>query len=95
VVIPIADRHADYGAQVQASLTERDLRVEVDDSADTMGAKIRKHQLAKVPYQLIVGDTEADEGTVAVRPRVGDQRKGVALSDFVDQLLAEVTSKGA
>ena len=94
VVIPVSDRHWDYGGDVLAVLRARGLRAELDDSADTMGAKIRKHQLGKVPYQLIVGDSEAEERTVAVRPRVGDQRKGIALEDFAQELLAEVASKG-
>ena len=94
VVIPVSDRNVDYGHTVASALTEQGLRVEVDDSADTMGAKIRKHQLAKVPYQLIVGDSEAEESTVSVRPRVGDQRKGVLLKDFATELAAEVTSRG-
>jgi len=93
VVVPVADRHADYGRRVAAALTDRGLRAEVDDSDDTMGAKIRKHQLAKVPYQLIVGDSEADDGTVAVRPRVGDQRRGVPIADFVEDLAVEVASR--
>ena len=95
VVIPVADRHWEYGRKVLDALRARGLRAELDDSADTMGAKIRKHQLAKVPYQLIVGDSEADDATVAVRPRVGDQRKGVALEQFADELAAEVASKGS
>ena len=94
VVVPIADRHYDYGHDVVAALSSAGLRVELDDSSDTMGAKIRKHQLNKVPYQLIIGDEEAEQRTVSVRPRVGDQRKGVALDDAVAQLLAEVASKG-
>ena len=93
VVVPISDRHNDYAYQVQRALTDAGLRVDVDDSADTMGAKIRKHQLAKVPYQLIVGDAEAEETTVAVRPRVGDQRKAVPLATFVAELRAEVDAK--
>ncbi|HVM13094.1 MAG TPA: threonine--tRNA ligase [Egibacteraceae bacterium] len=93
VVVPVADRHHDYGGSVVAALAERDLRAELDDSDDTMGAKIRKHQLAKVPYQLIVGDSEAEAGTVAVRPRAGDQRKDVDLEAFVDELAAEVAAR--
>ncbi|MGI8875112.1 MAG: threonine--tRNA ligase [Egibacteraceae bacterium] len=90
VVVPIADRHHDYGSEVVATLAARGLRAELDASDDTMGAKIRKHQLAKVPYQLIVGDSEVEAATVAVRPRVGDQRKDVALAGLVEELLAEV-----
>jgi threonyl-tRNA synthetase len=95
VVVPVADRHALYGAEVVARLADAGLRAELDDSADTMGAKIRKHQLAKVPYQLIVGDDEAAATTVAVRPRQGDQRKGVDLDDFVRELANEVASRAA
>jgi len=95
VVVPVSDRHHDYGAKVAAALADAGIRAELDDSADTMGAKIRKHQLAKVPYQLIVGDSEAESDTVAVRPRAGDQRKDVPLPAAVDDLVAEVRSKGA
>ena len=94
VVVPVSDRNNEYGERVLQSLLALGLRAEVDDSADTMGAKIRKHQMAKVPYQLIVGDSEADNGTVAVRPRVGNQRKDVAIDDFAAELAAEVASKG-
>jgi threonyl-tRNA synthetase len=94
VVVPVADRHAGYGREVVTALTARGLRAELDDSDDTMGAKIRKHQLAKVPYQLIVGDSEAEDRSVAVRPRAGDQRKGVDLDAFAGELAAEVASRG-
>ncbi len=93
VVVPIADRHAAYGHEVAAALGARGLRAEVDDSDETMGAKIRKHQVGKVPYQLIVGDDEVEAGTVAVRPRVGEQRKGVPLATFTDDLATEVAER--
>jgi threonyl-tRNA synthetase len=93
VVVPIADRHTSYGDEVVAMLVAQGLRAELDDSDDTMGAKIRKHQLAKVPYQLIVGDAEAEARTVAIRPRTGDQRKGVPVEDFVTELAAEVAGR--
>jgi threonyl-tRNA synthetase len=93
VVVPVADRHHAYGDEVVAALRASGLRADLDASDDTMGAKIRRHQLGKVPYQLIVGDAEAEDRTVAVRPRVGDQRKGVPLADFVDELAAEVAER--
>jgi len=95
VVVPIADRHVDYGREVAAALAARGLRVDVDDSDDTMGAKIRKHQLGKVPYQLVIGDTEAAARTVSVRPRTGSQRKDVAVEDIAAELAAEVARRGA
>jgi threonyl-tRNA synthetase len=95
VVVPIADRHSGYAHEVAGALRGAGLRAEVDDADDTMGAKIRRHQLAKVPYQLIVGDTEASGRTVALRPRRGDQRKGVPLEDVVAELAEEVAARGA
>jgi threonyl-tRNA synthetase len=90
VVVPIADRHHSYGHEVVTALTARGLRAEIDASDDTIGAKIRKHQLERVPYQLIVGDVEAGDRTVSVRPRTGEQRKGVPLDEFAAELRDEV-----
>jgi threonyl-tRNA synthetase len=95
VVVPVADRHHEYGREVVAELAARGLRAELDDSADTMGAKIRRHQVAKIPYQLIVGDAEAGARTVAVRPRVREQRKGVPLDAFASELAGEVADRRA
>ncbi|MPZ88010.1 MAG: threonine--tRNA ligase [Nitriliruptorales bacterium] len=86
VVVPIADRHLEYGREVVETLSARGARAQLDDSHDTMGAKIRKHQLAKVPYQLVVGDAEVGDRTVSVRPREGAQRKGLAMAVFADEL---------
>ena len=74
VVIPVADRHLAYARKVQRDLVERNLRVEVDDSASSMQKKIRENARQKIPYLLIVGDAEAGEGTVNVRKR-GDKRQ--------------------
>jgi threonyl-tRNA synthetase len=95
VVVPISDKHHTYGDEVVAQLVAQGIRAELDDSHDTMGAKIRKHQLAKVPYQLIVGDAEAEERTVAVRPRSGDQRKGVPAEAFAQELAIEIAERRA
>jgi threonyl-tRNA synthetase len=95
VVVPVADRHEAYGDEVVAMLAAQGLRAELDTSDETMGAKIRKHQMAKVPYQLIVGDAEVEARTVAVRPRAGDQRKDVAVDDLLVELAAEVAERRA
>ncbi len=94
VLIPIADDHLDYAKEVEAYLRDHDLRVSVDTSNDSMGAKIRKHQANKVPYMLIVGDDEAKHRTVSIRPRYGDQRKDVKVDTFTEQLSREVSQKG-
>ncbi|MDP9224946.1 MAG: threonine--tRNA ligase [Actinomycetota bacterium] len=92
-VIPIADRHAAYAREVAARLQPMGVRVEVDDSPDTMGAKIRRNQLQKVPYMLVVGDNEVSSGTVSVRRRSGGESRGVGVDDLVQKLSAEIESR--
>ena len=93
VVVPVADAFNPYADEVAAALAAQGIRAEVDNSDAKMGAKIRKHQLAQVPYQLIVGDSEVAARTVAVRPRRGDQRKDVPLEQFIVDIADEVASK--
>ena len=95
VVIPIADRHIDYARHVQRELTEHDLRVEVDGSGDRMGAKIRKAQLEKVPYMLVVGDRELEAEQVAVRDRSGDDLGAMPLFQLADRMVDERDNRTA
>ena len=93
VVIPVADRHLDYARQVEERLTERGLRVDVDDSQNSMQKKIRENSRHKIPYLLIVGDREAEEGTVNVRRRGEKQQEEMALEDFAETISGEVRSR--
>jgi threonyl-tRNA synthetase len=92
-IIPIADRHLDYARRVHARLKQEKVRSEVDESDNTMRAKIRHHQLQKVPYMLIVGDNEADSDTLSVRRRPGEETRDVALEDFVLKLSDEIATR--
>jgi threonyl-tRNA synthetase len=93
VVVPIGEAHQEYATQVGERLAAAQVRCEVDRSDDTLGAKIRRHQMEKVPYQLIVGDAEVAAGTVSVRARDGRQRKGVDVATFVDEISAEIGAR--
>jgi threonyl-tRNA synthetase len=88
-VIPIATRHDGYAEKVAARLREADLRVEVDESRETLGKKIRAAQLEKVPYVLVVGDKEEQGATVAVRDRAGVEARGVPLEAFLARAIVE------
>jgi threonyl-tRNA synthetase len=92
-IVPIADRHIDYGNEVATRLKERGVRASVDSSDNTMGAKIRNHQLHKVPYMLVVGDNEAESRTVSVRRRDGEETRGVNVDDLVESLAKEIESR--
>jgi threonyl-tRNA synthetase len=94
VVLPIADRHADYAATVRGRLTAAGLRVELDARQEKIGYKIREAQLQKIPYMLVAGDREAAEGTVSVRSRSGGDLGARSVDDFIRETQAEVASKG-
>jgi threonyl-tRNA synthetase len=95
VVIPIADRHIAYAGTVAERLREQNVRVEVDDRGERMNAKIRDAQLRKVPYMLVVGDKEAEQGNVALRLRNGDNPGPTPLADFLARVRQEIKSKAA
>jgi threonyl-tRNA synthetase len=93
VVLPIADRHAPYAHQVQATLAAAGLRVHVDGRQEKVNYKIREAQLQKVPYMLVVGDKEAADGLVAVRNRATGDLGATPLDRFLTEVLAEVSEK--
>jgi threonyl-tRNA synthetase len=93
MVIPITDRHVAYANKVADGLREAGLRVEVDDSNGRMNAKIRNAQLQKVPYMLVAGDREAQEGLVAVRTRNNEDRGAMPLAAFIEQVVRLVEGK--
>jgi threonyl-tRNA synthetase len=92
-LIPIADRHVAYARTVETRLRSAGVRAEVDDSTDTMGAKIRRQQLQKVPYMLVVGDAEAESATVSLRRRSGEETRGVPVEQLVSDLTQEVRER--
>ena len=89
VIIPIADRHLTFAEALLHELKKVHVRVEVDDSGERMGNKIRRAQLQKIPYMLVVGDREADAEQVSVRQRDGSDLGAMSLTDFVDRLVTE------
>ena len=92
-VIPISEKHHDYAAQVHKALEAAGVRVETDYRSEKMGYKIREAQLKKIPYMLVVGDKEAEEGTVSVRARKEENGGAKSVADFIAQITAEIDSK--
>jgi len=83
VIIPIADRHVAYAEEIATRLKEAGLRVEVDNSSDRMGNKIRKAQEQKIPYMLVVGDKELEAKSVAVRLRSNENLGPKPVDEFI------------
>jgi threonyl-tRNA synthetase len=92
VLIPIADRHLAYAQKVEKALKRAGLRVRLDSRPERMQHKIREAQLEKVPYMLVMGDKEAQSGTVAVRLRDGQDKGPMSISQF--KALARQAIKG-
>ncbi len=93
IVLPISDRHLEYGASVRDRLKAAGLRAELDERQEKIGYKIREAQLQKVPYMLVVGDREAADGTVSVRTRKGGDQGSQALQLFIDRALVEIRER--
>ena len=94
IVLPIADRHAEYAARVRDRLKTAGLRADLDDRQEKVNYKIREAQLQKIPYMLVVGDREAAEGTVSVRERAGGDKGASPIDAFVAAAHEEIANKG-
>ena len=89
VVLNITDRQAEYVREVKNTLTKRGLRVESDLRNEKIGFKIREHTLSRVPYLLVVGDREMENGTLAVRTRTGEDLGSFSLENIAQRLIDE------
>jgi threonyl-tRNA synthetase len=92
VIIPIADRHAEYAEHIRRQLSDGGLRVEVNDRNERMNSKIREAQLQKVPYMLIVGDREEEDKTVSVRLRSNEDMGSLAVGQAVEIIREAVSN---
>ena len=93
VVLPIADRHAEYADTVREQLAAAGLRVDLDARQEKIGYKIREAQIGKVPYMLVAGDREAAAGTIAVRTRGGGDQGAQPVGAFIAAALDEIQRK--
>lgn len=92
-VIPITDRHGEYARKVEKSLDDKGIRVELDTRNEKINYKIREAQAQKIPYMLVVGDKEAEQGTVAVRHRSEGDLGAMPLAEFENKLLEEIKTR--
>ena len=92
-VLPITDRSHEYAHTVYQKLFDLGFRVEEDDRNEKIGYKIREAQMEKVPYMLVLGDKEAEAGTVAVRDRKTGETTTMSLDEFIANLTEEVKTR--
>ncbi len=94
-VIPITDAHNEYAVGLAGRLRDADVRAEVDLSSERMNAKIRAAQLLKVPYMLVVGDQEVQNGTVSLRKRDGSRQDGMPADAFAALVRERIASRSS
>lgn len=92
-ILPITDRQLDYALNLQKTMLEKGLRVEVDTRSEKIGYKIREAQLSKVPYMLVVGDKEMENNTIAVRSRDQGELGTMEVVNFVEHITNEIINK--
>ena len=92
-IIPITERAHEYARQLKAKLDEAGVRSEADYRSEKMNYKIREAQLQKIPYMLVVGDKEMENGTVSVRARKEGKGGTMSADEFVAQILEEIKNK--
>ncbi len=93
-LLPIADRHLDYVYDVKKKLEDSGIiRLEVDDRSEKLGYKLREAQLEKVPYMIVVGDKDIENGTVSVRSRKKGDMGAMPVDEFIKMICEEVETK--
>ena len=92
-VIPVVQDYADYAAEVTKKLQAAGVRAELDDRNEKLGYRIREAQLEKIPYMIVVGENEMNEGTVTVRARVEGEGGNFKVDDFIAKIVNEIETK--
>ena len=92
-ILPISEKHVEYAKALAKQMHRDYVRVEVDDRSEKIGYKIRQAQIAKVPYMLVVGDKEVEEGTVNVRKHGGDELGSVPFEEFFNAIKIEIKER--
>ena len=92
-VLPVTERAHEYANQIAAKLDEAGIRAESDLRSEKLGYKIREAQMQKIPYMLVVGDRDMEDGTVSVRTRKGDDLGAMTPDAFLSKCLTEIATK--
>ena len=93
MVIPVADRHLDYAHKLEAEFRSEGVRVKVDDRSERVNLKIRRAQLDKIPYMLVVGDKEVASSTVSVRLHNSEQLSSLSVESFKETISRVITNR--
>ena len=92
-ILPVTDKHADYAYALKKKMFDLNLRVEVDDRNEKVGYRMRDCQVKKIPYILVVGDKEVEDGTVSVRRHGEQSTAAMSADEFISMLQKQISDK--
>jgi threonyl-tRNA synthetase len=92
-ILPISDKFNDYGSEIMKELRRKGIKVELDDRSEKIGYKIRESQLQQIPYMLVIGEKEENEGKVSVRSREKGDTGAIKVEEFIDMITKEIEEK--
>ena len=92
-VLPISEKHLEYGQKVLKELEAAGIRAEIDERAEKIGYKIREAQMQKIPYMLVVGAKEEESSLVSVRSRFAGDEGQKSIADFISAIREEIDTK--
>ncbi len=93
MVLDIADRHAEYAAEIHNELEKQGIRVKIDLRNEKIGFKIREHSMQRIPYLVIIGDKELEEKRITVRTQKGDDLGSLSVTEFTERLKQEIADR--
>lgn len=93
IILPITDNHHDYAQKIEKILKANNIRIKIDDRNEKIGYKIREAEVQKIPYMLIIGDSEMKSNKVAIRKRREGDQGEYELSDFITKIKSEISNK--
>ncbi len=92
-ILPVSDKFLDYANEIKSELIKENIRVEIDDSAESLGKKIRNAELMKIPYMLVIGEKETSENTVAVRNYHTKEQISMSFEEFEKMVIGEIMGR--
>jgi len=93
IILPISENEIERGNEIVKRIKECGIRCEADKRNETLQAKIRDAQLKKIPYMVIVGKNEVSDGNISVRKRNGEEKRGIGLEDFIEEVNSKITKR--
>ena len=90
-ILPISEKFEEYASKIAAQLREKQIRTGIDLEADPIGGKIRRARGQRIPYLLVVGEKELENGSVAVRSRANGEEGAVPFQEFLERIQKEIT----